>query len=148
VILTESEAQTTREEAVKSGALLREKGVGRILLVTGSHHMSRAQRLFERAGFEVLAAEQVFILILVGLTSVGAYVLGARVLNLSVRSLRKAVGRMLECFGISLVFLVINLTAGMSIILAARALTDGFVSLYVLALQGLTFLWWRDLSVP
>jgi uncharacterized SAM-binding protein YcdF (DUF218 family) len=57
VILTESEAQTTREEAVKSGALLREKGVGRILLVTGSHHMlSRAQRLFERAGFEVLAA--------------------------------------------------------------------------------------------
>jgi uncharacterized SAM-binding protein YcdF (DUF218 family) len=49
VILTESEAQTTREEAVKSGALLREKGVGRILL-------SRAQRLFERAGFEVLAA--------------------------------------------------------------------------------------------
>jgi hypothetical protein len=101
--------------------------------------------------------EQVFILILVGLTSVGAYVLGARVLNLSVRSLRKAVGKMLECFGISLVFLVINLTAGMSIILAARALTDGFVSLYVLAdetllvlsfLQGLTFLRWWDLSVP
>jgi hypothetical protein len=101
--------------------------------------------------------EQVFILILVGLTSVGAYVLGARVLYLSVRSLRKAVGKMLECFGISLGFLVINLTAGMSIILAARALTDGFVSLYVLAdetlivlslLQGLTFLWWRDLSAP
>jgi hypothetical protein len=45
----------------------------------------------------------------------------------------------------------------MSIILAARALTDGFVSLYVLAdetllvlsfLQGLTFLRWWDLSVP
>ena len=56
VILTESKAQTTREEAVNSGALLREKGVRRILLVTGSHHMARAQRLFERAGFEVLAA--------------------------------------------------------------------------------------------
>jgi len=56
VILTESKAQTTQEEAVKSGALLREKGVRRILLVTGSHHMARAQRLFERAGFEVLAA--------------------------------------------------------------------------------------------
>jgi uncharacterized SAM-binding protein YcdF (DUF218 family) len=56
VILTESEAQTTREEAVNSGAILRERGVRRILLVTGSHHMARAQRLFERAGFEVLAA--------------------------------------------------------------------------------------------
>lgn len=56
VILTESEAQTTREEADNSGAILRERGVGRILLVTGAHHMARAQRLFERAGFEVLAA--------------------------------------------------------------------------------------------
>lgn len=56
VILTEGEAQTTREEAINSGALLRKGGVQRILLVTGSHHMARAQRLFERAGFKVLAA--------------------------------------------------------------------------------------------
>ena len=55
-ILTESEAQTTREEAVKSGALLRGRGIRRILVVTGPHHMARAQRLFEQAGFEVLAA--------------------------------------------------------------------------------------------
>ncbi len=99
--------------------------------------------------------EQVFILILVGLTSVGAYVLGARVLNLSRRGLRKAVGKVLECFGISLVFFVINLTAGMSGILAARALSRGFVSLYMAAdvtvlvlsvFQGLVFVWWRHLS--
>ena len=56
VILTESEAQTTREESVNSGALLRARGVGRILLVTDSHHMVRAKDLFEHADFEVLPA--------------------------------------------------------------------------------------------
>ena len=55
-ILTEGDAQTTREEAVESGKLLRARGVRKILLVTGSHHMARAQRLFERVGLEVLAA--------------------------------------------------------------------------------------------
>jgi uncharacterized SAM-binding protein YcdF (DUF218 family) len=55
-ILTESEARTTREEAIKSGAVLRERGIRRILLVTDPHHMTRAQRLFEQAGFEVFAA--------------------------------------------------------------------------------------------
>ncbi len=101
--------------------------------------------------------EQVFILVLVGLTSVGAYVLGARVLNLSRRGLRMAVGKMLECFGISLVFFVVNLSAGVIGILVARATIRGFVSLYMAAdvtvlflsvLQGLTFVWWRDLSAP
>lgn len=55
-ILTEGGAETTREEAVKSRKLLRERDVRRILLVTGSHHMARAQRLFEHVGLEVLAA--------------------------------------------------------------------------------------------
>lgn len=56
VILTEAGARTTREEAVRTGALLRARGVRRILLVTDSHHMMRARGLFERVGFEVLAA--------------------------------------------------------------------------------------------
>ena len=55
-ILTEAEAWTTREEAVRVGALLRPRGVRRILLVTDSQHMMRARQLFEHAGFEVLAA--------------------------------------------------------------------------------------------
>jgi uncharacterized SAM-binding protein YcdF (DUF218 family) len=55
-ILTEGGAETTREEAVNSGRLLRERGVRRILLVTDSHHMVRAKRLFEMRGFEVLPA--------------------------------------------------------------------------------------------
>lgn len=57
VILTEAGARTTREEAARIERLLRPMGVRRILLVTDSQHMARAQGVFERAGFEVLAAE-------------------------------------------------------------------------------------------
>ncbi|HEV8585503.1 MAG TPA: YdcF family protein [Methylomirabilota bacterium] len=55
-ILTVRTAQTTREEAVAIAALLGPRGVRRVLLVTDSEHMPRAQRLFVRAGFEVLPA--------------------------------------------------------------------------------------------
>ena len=55
-ILTQETARTTREEAIRIGALLRARQVRRILLVTSPYHMLRAQRLFERAGFEVLPA--------------------------------------------------------------------------------------------
>lgn len=55
-ILTEAGARTTREEAVRIGALLRPRQVRRVLLVTSPHHMLRARRLFAQAGFEVLAA--------------------------------------------------------------------------------------------
>ena len=54
-ILTVS-AHTTREEAVRIERLLRPRSVRKILLVTGAQHMVRAKPLFERAGFEVLAA--------------------------------------------------------------------------------------------
>ena len=56
VILAAPDARTTREEAVFGETLLRARGVRRILLVTNAVHMTRAQALFERAGFEVLAA--------------------------------------------------------------------------------------------
>lgn len=56
MILTEAQARTTRDEAVRAEVLLRPMGVRRILLVTDSLHMVRAQGLFERGGFEVLAA--------------------------------------------------------------------------------------------
>ncbi len=98
-----------------------------------------------------------FILLLVGFTSVGAYWVGAKGLGLSRRGLRRAVGRMLECVGMMLVFLVGNLAAGMITILAARVVTQQFVSLYLIEdealvilslLQGLAFQCWRDASVP
>jgi len=56
VILTEAGGRTTREEAVRVGALLRPRGVRKILLVTNSLAMARARGVFERASFEVLAA--------------------------------------------------------------------------------------------
>lgn len=55
-ILAESRAMTTREEAVRTKALLAPRQVRRILLVTDYQHMRRAQALFERAGFDVLPA--------------------------------------------------------------------------------------------
>lgn len=55
-ILAEAGVWTTREEALRMGAVLPAKGVRKILLVTEAHHMARARTFFERAGFEVLAA--------------------------------------------------------------------------------------------
>lgn len=101
--------------------------------------------------------KQPFVLALVGLTSVGAYLVGANGLGLSGSGLRKAVGKMVECFGMMLVFFVVNLAAGMIAILTARVLTRGLgrstslpnetATLLVFSLlQDLAFQWWRELS--
>lgn len=55
-IVTLTTARTTRAEATEIGRLLQPRAVRRILLVTDAEHMDRAQRLFVRAGFDVLAA--------------------------------------------------------------------------------------------
>ena len=97
--------------------------------------------------------EQFFVLVLVAVTSLGTVLLGASVLGLSGRSLWAAVGKTLECVGVTLVFFLVNLAAGMAVILLGRLLTRGFVSLYLAndvtllvlsLLQGLTFEWWRE----
>ncbi len=92
------------------------------------------------------------ILTLVGLTSLGAYLVGARRLGLEARALRAAAGRALECIGLTLVCAVANVALGFAGILVARVLTGGFVSLYTVndvtllllsLLQALVFAWWR-----
>ena len=55
-VLVETRARTTREEAALAAAMLQGQGIRRILLVTDEIHLVRAQRLFARAGFEVLPA--------------------------------------------------------------------------------------------
>jgi uncharacterized SAM-binding protein YcdF (DUF218 family) len=55
-LLVETRARTTREEATLSARALQGQGIRRILLVTDALHLVRAQRLFTRAGFEVLPA--------------------------------------------------------------------------------------------
>jgi len=101
--------------------------------------------------------KQVFILVLVSVTSLGAYLVGANGLKLPGREIRKAIGKMFECFGITLVFFMVNIAVGVMGILAARAATGEFVSLYLASdgallalslIQGLAFQWWRDLSAP
>jgi hypothetical protein len=97
--------------------------------------------------------EHLFVPVLVALTSLGTVLLGARALGLSQRGLRAAVGKMLECVGLTLVFFLGNLAAGMAVVLLGRLLTRGFVSLYLASdvtllvlslLQGVTFQWWRE----
>lgn len=99
--------------------------------------------------------EQVFLPILIGCTSAAAYLVGAKGSRLSGSVLSRAVGRMLECVGLTTVFLVVNVTAGMAVILGARLLAWKFVSLYLVAdptilgfslVQAITFQWWQELS--
>jgi hypothetical protein len=100
--------------------------------------------------------EQFFVLVLVGITSLGTFLLGARVLGLSGRGLRAAVGKTLECVGLTLVFFLANLGAGMAVVLLGRLLARGFVSVYLAndvtllvlsLLQGLAFQWWRERQI-
>jgi uncharacterized SAM-binding protein YcdF (DUF218 family) len=56
VILIEETAHTTREEASRVGAVLRTRGIRRVLLVADWEGMRRAQGVFERAGLEVFPA--------------------------------------------------------------------------------------------
>jgi uncharacterized SAM-binding protein YcdF (DUF218 family) len=52
-ILTDTTARTTHEEAERVAALLRTRGMSRILLVVDPEGVRRAARLFERHGLEV-----------------------------------------------------------------------------------------------
>lgn len=55
-ILKEETANTTREESIHIAEKLRQQHMSRILLVTESLHMRRAEYVFERAGFQVFPA--------------------------------------------------------------------------------------------
>jgi uncharacterized SAM-binding protein YcdF (DUF218 family) len=50
----EQASRNTDENAENSAAVLKEKGVNRILLVTSAAHMPRAVRLFQAQGFDVV----------------------------------------------------------------------------------------------
>ncbi len=50
----ETESQNTYENALNSRAILEEKGINRILLVTSAMHLPRAVAVFEKQGFEVV----------------------------------------------------------------------------------------------
>jgi len=98
-----------------------------------------------------------FLVALVGVTSLLAYLAGTRQLGLSRHSLWAAIARTLECIGMAIVFLVANLGFGMLLILAFRTLTPRFAPLYLAndvsllvfsLLQGLTCCWWWRIQDP
>lgn len=97
--------------------------------------------------------QDLFILVLAAATSVTAYLVGRRRLGLPPGGLRSASTRLLECLGLAVLFLLGNYALGVAAILAARAVTRGFVSLYLVddvilvvlsLLQALVFAWWRQ----
>jgi hypothetical protein len=100
-----------------------------------------------------MAMEQAFILIMVGLTSVGGYILGIKGLRLSRSGLWSALGKACECVGLTLVFFLLNLAVGIFAILAVRSVSGRFVSMYIVSditllivslLQALIFQAWRE----
>ena len=94
----------------------------------------------------------VLLLLPVALTSAGALYLGRR-RGIPAASLRRAAARVCECVGLTVAFAALNTALGVALTLLARALTQGFVSLYMVtdsvllglsALQALALRWWWE----
>ena len=86
-------------------------------------------------------------------TSFGAYFAARRLGPLRLAELRPAALDVVDCIGVSVLFLVCNLALGAGLLLGFRALTGRFVSVYVLndvtmpilsSVQALVFIrWWE-----
>lgn len=94
--------------------------------------------------------ESYYLLLLFGITSLAIYAAGVR-LALPARALRTALSRVLECAGLAIILLMMNVAVGFLLVLALRKVTGTFVSLYlntdaVLAvmslLQAIALQWW------
>jgi hypothetical protein len=101
--------------------------------------------------------EQFISLALVVFTSAGAYLIGRRRLGLSRHAALRALRKMLEAVGATLIFFAVNLVAGMALILTTRILFGIFapmslandMALLPLSLfQALAFQWWREARKP
>jgi hypothetical protein len=93
------------------------------------------------------------VVILAGVTSVAALWVGTQWLRFRPGDLAAAVGKMLECLGLVLVFFTANAVLGLVAIIGGRTLTGVFVSTYIMSdvailgisfLQGLLFFCWRE----
>ncbi len=96
--------------------------------------------------------DEIFLPLLVLLSSLVTYLVGAKRLGLSTQNLAAAGARMLETVGLIVIFAVVNTAIGVAAILATRTLTHWFLSLYIAndptlwvlsLLQGLAFQGWR-----
>jgi uncharacterized SAM-binding protein YcdF (DUF218 family) len=55
-IVMETQSRNTAENALYTGEILRERGIGRVLLVTSALHMPRAMKLFRARGIDAVPA--------------------------------------------------------------------------------------------
>jgi uncharacterized membrane protein len=95
----------------------------------------------------------VTLVLIVGLTSLGAYLAATRFFGLRRAELRGAVMETLECLGLVVIFFLANFAVGTALILGLRALTGRFISVYIVndatlailsLLQALVFHRWRN----
>jgi uncharacterized SAM-binding protein YcdF (DUF218 family) len=56
MILLESESRVTRDEAISSARILRQRGITSCIVVTSDTHMRRALATFRRAGLNAVPA--------------------------------------------------------------------------------------------
>lgn len=98
---------------------------------------------------------QAVVLILAGVTSMAAVLVGTRGLGLRRVDLRAALVKALECVGLILAFFAANAILGLTAIILGRTMTGIFVSSYVVSdatllgvsfLQGIVFHCWRETS--
>ena len=92
------------------------------------------------------------LVLIVGLTSLGAYLAATRFAGLRRADVQGAVMETLECLGLVVIFFLANIAVGTALILGLRALTGRFISVYVVndatlailsLLQALVFHRWR-----
>ena len=95
------------------------------------------------------------LLLIVGLTSLGAWFAAARFAGLRRADLPGALMETLECLGLVVIFFLANVAVGTALILGFRALTGRFVSVYIVhdatlailsLLQALLWHRWRARS--
>lgn len=92
------------------------------------------------------------LIVIVCLTSLGAYLAGTRFAGLRRTHLKEAAIEALDCLGLAMAFLLANLAVGIALIVGLRVLTGRFISVYVVndaalailsLLQALVFQRWR-----
>jgi len=95
------------------------------------------------------------LVLIVGVTSLGAYLAATRFADLRRGELRGAVMETLECLGLVVIFFLANFAVGTALILGLRALTGRFISVYIVndatlavlsLLQALVLHRWRARS--
>jgi len=92
------------------------------------------------------------LVLIVGLTSLGAYLAATRFGGRRRADLKGALKETLECLGLVVIFFLANVAVGVTLILGLRALSGWFISVYIVNdatlavlsfLQALVFHRWR-----